>query len=98
VITSLKLKHINGATLVNTGRKEAEAKAEQERIDKENTAREEEAKPDREKIIKLAEFLGEEIPYPTCKTDKGKEAIVKTQELLNQIATSLYATAKRKRW
>jgi hypothetical protein len=79
-------------------KKEAEAKAEQERIDKENLAREEAERPDKEKIQKFAVFLDENIEYPVCSTEKGKQLITAIHDKIQEMATSLYATAKRKRW
>ncbi len=79
-------------------RKEAEAKAEAERIEKENALKEESERPDKEKLQKFAQYLMEDIEYPVCSTEKGKQLVSATVEKIQEIATSLYATAKRKRW
>jgi len=79
-------------------RKEAEAKAAQERIDKENAAREEAEKPDKEKLMKFAMWLDEELVYPVCNTEKGKQVVDFLRFEIGKISTQLYATAKRKRW
>jgi len=84
-------------------RKEAAEKAikdkeEADRLAKEELAREEAEKPDKEKVIKFAHYLLEEIEYPECSTMKGKGVIDAVKIKIQEMATSLHATAKRKRW
>ena len=84
-------------------RKEAAEKAikdkeEADRLAKEELAREEAEKPDKEKIMKFAEYLLDDIEYPVCTTEKGQQIISAVRAKVQEVATSLHATAKRKRW
>jgi len=84
-------------------RKEAAEKAikdkeEADRLAKEELAREEAEKPDKEKVIKFAHYLLEEIEYPVCSTEKGQQIIAAIKVKVQEMATSLHATAKRRRW
>jgi len=84
-------------------RKEAAEKAikdkeEADRLAKEELAREEAEKPDKEKLLKFATYLLDGIEYPVCSTEKGKQILYSANDKIKEIATSLHATAKRRRW
>jgi len=84
-------------------RKEAAEKAlrdkeEADRLEKEALAREEAERPDKEKLINWSKYLIDGIEYPECSTEKGKQVVAAVKSKIDEIATSLHATAKRKRW
>jgi len=84
-------------------RKEAAEKAikdkeEADRLAKEELAREEAEKPDKEKVIKFAHYLLDDLEYPVCSTEKGQQIIAAIKVKVQEMATSLHATAKRRRW
>ena len=65
---------------------------------KEELAREEAERPDKEKLMKFAMWIDEELVYPVCNTEKGKQAVDFLRFEMGKISTALFATAKRKRW
>ena len=84
-------------------RKEAAEKAlrdkeEADRLAKEELAREEAERPDKVRILNFAKYLLDDIEYPVCSTEKGKQVVSAIQSKIQEMATSLHATAKRKRW
>lgn len=79
-------------------KREEEAKIEAERLEKEAAAREESERPDKEKLIKFAMWLDEELVYPVCNTEKGQQIVASVRSKIEEISNSLHTTAKRKRW